>query len=1025
MEPPPKRLRLGQAPYDNESDDEDEENQDELAMSPTQFAARQDPNYRFGKSVAKSATRLKSAFESIFEKYEKDFTGVGDEVDLRTGEVVVDNGHLLSLGEEGNQTRESSISSDEEERILSGKDIAPTKQSHSKSLVRSNSSTLQTGPGRPISSSEGDYRLSSLAFPSNGFGGPSPFMFGASVFGSKIADPVWQSPELPMFIPPFHGNSQVSPAWQAPGYPMSISSFYGNNTGDPLWQTPELPMPAFHNGFSFGNQMMGYPQPLIHGNGFMPAMGNYANGSFNGPFHHREPKKLASSKSLAQRSLPAAISAGDESDEDDILLGKSNQSSELAAAGDAKLSSKLAVVAENARPIAQEDDKQETTATTNYTPDKHRRRRGRPRKPVTSEEPPRPDKEAGRENPISTPTTLNSEVSESVCIPTNISGVKPLPSTPTVKQSEDVPLKKNQSNIDTPDENVHTQENIESLPDSQQRRSSRARKQIEFYASITWRKQGQQKAGATEASEASDSTAQIASELPNSPHTRANKCSKPTKSRNSANRVDYHEAGRKEKPRQANVNMEASQVADDATPNGDNHDELPAGFRDPNEETTTTHKPISSPPPTDDTSLEPTNVSGVTQSSRDPDHPLPSKGDIRLNGSPPNSTEANSRRGLDTIDPTNESSQAEQNSKDAIHAYQAGGQTQHSNDNIAGDEKAMNGDVSSHEDIRDQILGVSESQQTPECEPAPNIRQTTTEAPNTQTEPAETDQQSHRSTQENDSLPKSSTVEKELGHDQITSMPDFEEQEWNPPGSPDLATSQPLQESPKSQELKEQRPIETADLALRLLPRRNAESTKPNPNIDQVRNQDLEKARSAHPNAKSPVPQTPKRRKEPSSSVHRSSDHRSQSAKKYALASLVPDDPDDEDELSITTPTYSPSSFRAKLSRARGRSPTPSTPGSNAFRRHSLFTGQSRTPGSHAAGPATDSRARPKRKYAAVQSSPLARTAADNLLLATPRRSRRAASPTESLVRTPGGTVRRCGEDGFVCDRDFCFTCCK
>jgi hypothetical protein len=36
--------------------------------------------------------KLKSTFEAIFEKYGKDFTGVGDEIDLRTGEIIVDNG---------------------------------------------------------------------------------------------------------------------------------------------------------------------------------------------------------------------------------------------------------------------------------------------------------------------------------------------------------------------------------------------------------------------------------------------------------------------------------------------------------------------------------------------------------------------------------------------------------------------------------------------------------------------------------------------------------------------------------------------------------------------------------------------------------------------------------------------------------------------------------------------------------------------------------------------------------------------
>ncbi|KAK5056211.1 hypothetical protein LTR84_012764 [Exophiala bonariae] len=40
---------------------------------------------------------LKSRFESIFEKYSKDFTGIGDEIDLETGEIIVDNGHLHSI----------------------------------------------------------------------------------------------------------------------------------------------------------------------------------------------------------------------------------------------------------------------------------------------------------------------------------------------------------------------------------------------------------------------------------------------------------------------------------------------------------------------------------------------------------------------------------------------------------------------------------------------------------------------------------------------------------------------------------------------------------------------------------------------------------------------------------------------------------------------------------------------------------------------------------------------------------------
>ncbi|KAI9835703.1 MAG: hypothetical protein M1819_001880 [Sarea resinae] len=49
------------------------------------------------RARANNDQRLKSRFESIFEKYQYDFSEVGDEIDLETGEIVVDNGHLRGL----------------------------------------------------------------------------------------------------------------------------------------------------------------------------------------------------------------------------------------------------------------------------------------------------------------------------------------------------------------------------------------------------------------------------------------------------------------------------------------------------------------------------------------------------------------------------------------------------------------------------------------------------------------------------------------------------------------------------------------------------------------------------------------------------------------------------------------------------------------------------------------------------------------------------------------------------------------
>lgn len=50
---------------------------------------------------AQNDLRLKSIFERIFEKYGKDFTDIGDEIDLQTGKIVVNNGHLQRMPSEG------------------------------------------------------------------------------------------------------------------------------------------------------------------------------------------------------------------------------------------------------------------------------------------------------------------------------------------------------------------------------------------------------------------------------------------------------------------------------------------------------------------------------------------------------------------------------------------------------------------------------------------------------------------------------------------------------------------------------------------------------------------------------------------------------------------------------------------------------------------------------------------------------------------------------------------------------------
>ncbi|KAK7521739.1 centromere protein Scm3-domain-containing protein [Phyllosticta citriasiana] len=54
------------------------------------------PDIDIERRQERNRQRMKSRFERIFEQYERDFTGEDDEIDLETGEIVVNNGHLES-----------------------------------------------------------------------------------------------------------------------------------------------------------------------------------------------------------------------------------------------------------------------------------------------------------------------------------------------------------------------------------------------------------------------------------------------------------------------------------------------------------------------------------------------------------------------------------------------------------------------------------------------------------------------------------------------------------------------------------------------------------------------------------------------------------------------------------------------------------------------------------------------------------------------------------------------------------------
>lgn len=69
-------------------------------LSPSPGADDETSDVDLHEARAQNDMRLKSIFEGIFEKYGRDFTDVGDEIDLQTGDIMVNNGHINALERE-------------------------------------------------------------------------------------------------------------------------------------------------------------------------------------------------------------------------------------------------------------------------------------------------------------------------------------------------------------------------------------------------------------------------------------------------------------------------------------------------------------------------------------------------------------------------------------------------------------------------------------------------------------------------------------------------------------------------------------------------------------------------------------------------------------------------------------------------------------------------------------------------------------------------------------------------------------
>jgi hypothetical protein len=283
MEPPSKRRRIfTPLNYDftqtfddqhgyyetpiSELDEEGDEDEDEPVFNPDEDLQQK---------RARLDYKLKSTFESIFEKYGKDFEGIGDEIDLYTGEILVDNGHLLEMENErdaGNPDRAGSIPTsvtdepeimtssvedddneedDDDEDVFSDEDMidddmilrgfsqasqfihrpSPEVDSFDMGFVESREEPLRKVVARPT--------VQGSALPSSSdilsqFGpqlGPEivKFVSQSGVLDDTGVERAWRAPPISSSTAGRRVNMDIEPAWRAPFIPTTATGRRSTN----------------------------------------------------------------------------------------------------------------------------------------------------------------------------------------------------------------------------------------------------------------------------------------------------------------------------------------------------------------------------------------------------------------------------------------------------------------------------------------------------------------------------------------------------------------------------------------------------------------------------------------------------------------------------------------------------------------------------------------------------------------------------------------------------------------------------
>ncbi|KAI0861111.1 hypothetical protein F4860DRAFT_179055 [Xylaria cubensis] len=1043
MEPPSKRLRLDSSTHGVDHDDG--ENQDELSMTPAQFHASQDPMYQLDKKRAKAATKLKSTFENIFEKYGKDFDGDDDLVNWYTDEVEVDNGHI-NLMEARLGSDIEDLSGEEDERILSGKSDGRGKipKSQLKSLIptshtkhKPNSRLPATSPWN-VGAGPGTYRLSSLAFSPPPYNAYPPFNFGPT-FENGPVDPTWQAPDLP-----------VQPRRQHISFIGSANSHL-----DPFGASP-----------------------------------------------HHTTKRLVSAKSFLLPAAPTSSTTNNSDvEEDDILLGEYNQDKQPIALSPVSEKTRMPVTSCPSSNLSrQRSDQQPPLHGLDFNKDGvHDQTDGLGKGSIQNEsiEPLMPGTP-----PVShQPAEENMQLRQTAGSSRNTSPTRPKKERPKKSYArKSSKLHNEETNSETrllqpherrieiiiplmkglfPAETITKQVAKEVTPivdENAQELYTEQEVSIDSSRNVPYLQESRYTTPPISSYESVMSDQSVSDSTGESRDANAERTVQTYESPMNTSRLsalqDIPERRPKRRLEQAELPIALTLQYDEQ------------GLE--NIDTEAGREPLPSPTAVDN--QQRFSVAGVGTDAEPATVEASLEENVETALTDEQIPEVTPRRSLSPVDKLHEriaGSTVETSHPAATEAVvsEMAILQEHNNKDLSQDEldltsvnlrraevlpvhpHALINEVSQHDQQFDEVLGISEvltshGARISAPEQELGSRNSEHSAIGEITEPDSDPGKDRLSPifepsgtcedQEHDApnqLLFSSVLIDEINGLQLDSEP--QDTERSPPPQDIELPDQDLSVFPVESDTRS-----TSEPVLPLSLRKAQSDVQHNTGIGRSPSPELGTSikpelisRATSQINNSPTPATPTRRRGSRSEAKPQSSHRrSPSSKRFPLSSLVPGGIDDEsdDELSIAGSFSSTiSRFNSPFSRTSANDkldlpPLWSTP-RKTTRKSGLLTGSvssARTPNrirgldrSVNVLPATDSRAGRSQsrrgRSRAANSSPLAHRVAERLLSSPTKRNRATPQRPPSLVASPHGTLRRCGEGGFMCDRDFCLTCCK